>query len=50
MLNDFENNISEAYKEPRDQTDFFCVTLACNDEQIQPHEVILIDMFKTAFP
>ena len=25
-------------------------TLACNDEQIQPHEVILSDILKTAFP
>ena len=50
VWNDLENNISEAYKEPRDQKDFLGVTLACNDEQTQPHEVILSDMFKTAFP
>ena len=39
--NDFENNISNAFKELRDDKDFFDVTLACDDEQIQAHKVIL---------
>jgi len=39
--NDFESNISGAFKELRDDKDFFDVTLACEDEQIQAHKVIL---------
>merc|ERR1719480_321736 len=39
--NDFEANISNAFKELRDDKDFFDVTLACDDEQIQAHKVIL---------
>jgi len=39
--NDFENNISNAFKELRDDKNFFDVTLACDDEQIQAHKVIL---------
>jgi len=39
--NDFENNISGAFRELRDDKDFFDVTLACDDEQIQAHKVIL---------
>jgi len=39
--NDFENNISCAFKELRDDKDFFDVTIACDDEQIQAHKVIL---------
>jgi len=39
--NDFENNISCAFRELRDDKDFFDVTLACDDEQIQAHKVIL---------
>jgi len=39
--NDFEVNISSALKELRDDKDFFDVTLACDDEQIQAHKVIL---------
>merc|ERR1712233_38046 len=39
--NDFENNISSAFRELRDDKDFFDVTLACDDEQIQAHKVIL---------
>jgi len=39
--NDFENNISSAFKELRDDKDFFDVTLACDDEQIHAHKVIL---------
>eukprot|EP00092_Neocalanus_flemingeri_P011272 GFUD01012147.1.p1 GENE.GFUD01012147.1~~GFUD01012147.1.p1 ORF type:complete len:345 (+),score=89.01 GFUD01012147.1:164-1198(+) len=39
--NDFESNISNAFKELRDDKDFFDVTLACDDDQIQAHKVIL---------
>merc|ERR1712060_659324 len=39
--NDFESNISVAFRELRDDKDFFDVTLACNGEQIQAHKVIL---------
>jgi len=39
--NDFESNISTAFRELRDDKDFFDVTLACEDEQIQAHKVIL---------
>ena len=39
--NDFESNISVAIRELRDDNDFFYVTLACDDEQIQAHKMIL---------
>jgi len=39
--NDFETNISSAFRELRDQKDFFDLTLACEDEEIQVHKVIL---------
>jgi len=39
--NDFETNISVAFRELRDDKDFFDVTLACDDDQIQAHKVIL---------
>jgi len=39
--NDFETNISVAFKELREEKDFFDVTLACDDNQIQAHKVIL---------
>jgi len=39
--NDFESNISGAFRELRDAKDFFDVTLACDDEQMQAHKVIL---------
>jgi len=39
--NDFESNISVAFRELRDDKDFFDVTLACEDEQLQAHKVIL---------
>jgi len=39
--NDFETNISLAFRELRDDKDFFDVTLACDDEQIQAHKMIL---------
>jgi len=39
--NDFENNISGAFKELREDKDFFDVTLACDDDQMQAHKVIL---------
>ena len=39
--NDFEPNISNALRELREEKDFFDVTLACDDSQIQAHKVIL---------
>jgi len=39
--NDFERNISAAFRELREDKDFFDVTLACDDDQIQAHKVIL---------
>jgi len=39
--NDFENNISTSFRELRDDKDFFDVTLACDDNQLQAHKVIL---------
>ena len=39
--NDFEANISSAFRELREDKDFFDVTLACDDNQIQAHKVIL---------
>jgi len=40
--NDFESNISSAFRELREDKDFFDVTLACEDsDQLQAHTVIL---------
>ena len=39
--NDFEANVSCAFRELREDKDFFDVTLACDDEQIQAHKVIV---------
>ena len=39
--NDFESNISSSFSELRDDKDFFDVTLACDDEQIQAHKLII---------
>merc|ERR1712096_483791 len=39
--NDFETNISNAFRELREEKDFFDVTLACDDSQIKAHKVIL---------
>jgi len=39
--NDYERNISEAFREIRDDKDFFDITLVCEEEQIQAHKIIL---------
>jgi len=39
--NDFETNISSAFREIREEKDFFDVTLVCDDSQVQAHKVIL---------
>jgi len=39
--NDFESNISVAFRELREEKDFFDVTLACEDNQVSAHKVIL---------
>ena len=38
---DFENNISSGFRELREEKEFFDVTLACHDYQVQAHKVIL---------
>lgn len=39
--NDFESNISNAFRDLKAENDFFDVTLACDDNQIQAHKLIL---------
>ena len=39
--NDFETNISKGFQDLRKDKDFFDVTLACEDDQISAHKVIL---------
>jgi len=39
--NDFENNISQAFRDLRQDEDFFDCTIACEDDQIPAHKVIL---------
>ena len=39
--NDFERNISSAFREIRDEKEFFDITIACEDEQMQAHKVVL---------
>jgi len=39
--NDFERNISAAFRDIREDKEFFDITIACEDEQLQAHKVIL---------
>ena len=39
--NDYENNIGVAFRDLREEKEFFDVTLACEDEQVEAHKVIL---------
>jgi hypothetical protein len=39
--NDFESNISVAFREIREEKDFFDITLSCGSRQIQAHKLIL---------
>ena len=39
--NEFEANIQVAFQQLKDDKDFFDVTLACDDEQVQAHKIIL---------
>ena len=39
--NDFESNISSSFKDIREEKDFMDVTLACDDDQINAHKVVL---------
>lgn len=39
--NEFESNVSTAFRELRDDRDFFDVTLACDGNQLEAHKVIL---------
>ena len=43
--NDFESNISGALGELREDQGFFDVTLACDEDQIQAHKVILFWLY-----
>ena len=50
--NDFETNISSAFKEIRDDKDLFDCTLSCGARQLQAHKLILSacsPFFKTVF-
>jgi len=50
--NEFESNISAAFRELRDDKDFFDVTLASDENQVQAHKVILSacsPFFRTIF-
>ena len=39
--NDYNVNLSDAFRDLREEKDFFDVTLACGNDQIQAHKVIL---------
>ena len=43
--NDFENNVSTAFQELREDRDFFDVTLACEGNQLEAHKVGWMDIF-----
>ena len=38
---DYENNLGVAFRDLREEKEFFVVTLACEDEQVEAHKVIL---------
>ena len=38
--NDFESNISVAFRDLREAKELFNVTLACDEDQIQAHKVL----------
>jgi len=39
--NDYQSNIGHAFNDLREEKDFFDVTLACEDNQIEAHKVVL---------
>ena len=39
--NDFESNISNSFRDIREQKEFFDCTLACGSEQLEAHKVVL---------
>ena len=39
--NDFEKNISNAFRDIREDKEFFDITIACDDSQLQAHKIIL---------
>ena len=39
--NDFEANLSSAFRELRDDADFFDVTLATDEDEVKAHKVVL---------
>ena len=44
--NDFENNVSTAFQELREERDFFDVTLACDGNQLEAHKVGRMEIYK----
>ena len=40
--NDFESNVSTAFRDLREEKDFFDVTLACDDSQVDAHKVTIL--------
>ena len=42
---DFESNISGALRDLREDQGFYDVTLACDEDQIQAHKVILFWLY-----
>ena len=45
---DFESNISIAFRELREEKDFFDVTLVCNEGQTQAHKVFTLNPIYTS--
>ena len=41
--NDFETNISSAFRDLKEEKDFSDVTLVCADQQVEAHRVILAE-------
>ena len=42
--NDFESNITSAFREIKEEKDFFDVTIACGDDQVQAHPVDAVEV------
>ena len=39
--NDFHKNITDTLRDFKDDPDFYDVTLACEDQQVQAHKIII---------
>ena len=44
--NDFESNFSVAFRDLREAKELFNVTLACDENQIKAHKVILASQYR----